>query len=121
MFRVDLPNRIQNIHTEIDSGIIRDRPTVFGSLLRLEHEQKKHLNFADEAALITNAASGTTTWTLTVITYHVLSKPEILANLTKELNKVVDDPRHLSPLSMLESLPYLVGVIQEGLRLSYGN
>ncbi|KAF3062236.1 Trichodiene oxygenase [Daldinia childiae] len=119
-FKVELPNRIQNIRTEIDSGIIRDRPTVFGSLLRLEPEQRKHLNFTDEAALITNAASGTTTWALTVITYHILNKPEILANLTQELNKIVDDPQHLPPLSLLESLPYLAGVIQEGLRLSYG-
>ncbi|OTB13279.1 hypothetical protein K445DRAFT_76519 [Daldinia sp. EC12] len=119
-FKVELPKRLRNIQNEIDAGIIRDHPTVFESLLQLNPNEQKHLNLLDEAAILTNAGAGTTTWTLAVITYHVLSKPDILSKLTKELNQVVDDPLTLPSFSTLESLPYLQGVVQEGLRLSYG-
>ncbi|KAK6956906.1 hypothetical protein Daesc_002188 [Daldinia eschscholtzii] len=118
--RLELPKRLHNIQNEIDAGIIRDQPTVFEYLLQLNPDEKKHLNLLDEAAILTNAGAGTTTWTLAVITYHVLSKPDILSRLTKELNQVVDDPLVLPSFSTLESLPYLQGVVQEGLRLSYG-
>lgn len=54
---------------------------------------------------------------LSYITYILLSKPEIRDRLTEELCDV--DPKNLNWLK-LEDHPYLYGVIQEGLRLSYG-
>lgn len=57
-------------------------------------------------------------WTLSVITFYLLSEPTILSRLTQELNST--DPANLSSWSTLEKLPYLYGVVMEGLRLSYG-
>ncbi|KAI1085096.1 cytochrome P450 [Whalleya microplaca] len=118
--RVDIPNQIEKTKTEIQSKVVRDRPTIFGSLLQLGPKQNKLVNLADEAAALLNAGTETTAWALAVITFHLLSKPEILEKLIEELDQAVEDPRHLPTLNSLESLPYLQGVIQEGLRLSYG-
>lgn len=54
------------------------------------------------------------------MTYHILSNPEIFENLTIELKEAVPDSQRLPHWSTLEKLPYLSGVVQEGLRLSYG-
>ncbi|KAI0382256.1 cytochrome P450 [Hypomontagnella monticulosa] len=117
---VDVPNKVQKAQHEIDSGLTRDRPTVLHHMLQLEIYQKKHLDPTGEAAALLGAGTVTTSWTLAVITYHLLDKPELLAKLTQELEQNIEDPKHLPPLSVLENLPYLHAVIQEGLRLSYG-
>jgi len=54
-----------------------------------------------------------------VITYHVLSnRNTILARLTSELQST--DLVNLESWARLETLPYLYGIVMEGLRLSYG-
>lgn len=78
------------------------------------------MNTVAEATALLGAGTVTTSWTLAVITYHLLNKPELLAKLTRELEQAVEDPGCLPPLSVLENLPYLHAVVQEGLRLSYG-
>lgn len=55
-----------------------------------------------------------------MLTYHVLTNPEIFEKLRQEVKQAVPDPRHLPHWATLEKLPYLSGVIHEGLRLSYG-
>lgn len=62
----------------------------------------------------------TGSWTMTVITFFLLSQPETFAKLTDELRSVVPDPLDLPSWPELERLPYLYAVVQEGLRLSYG-
>ncbi|KAI0888399.1 cytochrome P450 [Annulohypoxylon maeteangense] len=118
--RVDVPKQVKSVQAELDSGVVRDRPTIFSSLLELPREQKEALVLGDEAAALLGAGTITASWTLSVITYVLLTKPEMLAKLTKELEDAIDDPRHLPNWNVLETLPYLDGVIQEGLRLSYG-
>lgn len=61
----------------------------------------------------------TTSWALAVITYHLLSKPDVLKKLTQELEGVIDDPKHLPSWTVLEKLPYLDGVVQ--VRLDRGS
>lgn len=73
-----------------------------------------------EAAAILVAGSHTIARVMCALTYYILSDRSILAKLTAELETVVEDPLHLPPWSTLEQLPYLTGVIQEGLRLTYG-
>ncbi|OTA59664.1 cytochrome P450 [Hypoxylon sp. EC38] len=118
--KIDMPKQIRNIQTEIDSGVVRERPNIFNSILRLDPERKKLLNLPEEAISLLGAGTETTSWALAVITYHLLNKPELWAKLKRELEQVVDDPQHLPPLKVLEGLPYLEAVAQEGLRLSYG-
>jgi cytochrome P450 len=73
-----------------------------------------------EAAVLLTAGTDTVAWTLTVLTYHLLSKPPVLAKVTQELKSVVKDPENLPTWSTLEQLPYLSSVLLESIRLSYG-
>ncbi|KAF4333911.1 cytochrome P450 monooxygenase oxidoreductase [Fusarium beomiforme] len=120
--QIDIPSRVQKTKTELDSGIVYERPTIFADLLQseLDESEKNQDRLVSEAVTIVNAGTETTSWALAVITYFLLSRPEILAKLQGELKQVVDDPRHLPSWTTLEQLPYLGAVINEGLRLSYG-
>ncbi|EXL75712.1 cytochrome P450 oxidoreductase [Fusarium oxysporum f. sp. conglutinans race 2 54008] len=120
--QIDIPSRVQKTKNDLDSGIVYDRPTIFADLLQseLDDSEKKQDRLVEEAVTIVNAGTETTSWALAVITYFLLSQPEILAKLQDELNQVVDDPCHLPSWTTLEHLPYLGAVINEGLRLSYG-
>lgn len=120
--KIDIPNKVKKTKSELDAGIRHERPTVFGSLLEsdLELLEKQPRRLADEATAVVGAGTETTSWALAIITYHLLTKPELLAKLTEELNGAVSDSKHLPTWTTLEKLPYLGAVLQEGLRLSYG-
>ncbi|KAI1864594.1 uncharacterized protein JN550_008881 [Neoarthrinium moseri] len=120
--QIDIPGLVHKTKADLDAGIHYDRPTVFGSLLQsdLSEEEKKPERLADEAVAVVGAGTETTSWALAVITYNLLAKPELLAKLKKELERAVDDATKLPPWTVLEKLPYLGAVVQEGLRLSYG-
>lgn len=113
---------IKETKAEIDAGIVRERDTVFASLFlsNLPDEEKSVARFAGETAALFGGGTETTSWTLAVITYYLLTQPDTLKKLTKELRTVVDDPKSLPSWSTLEQLPYLSAVLTEGLRLSYG-
>ncbi|KAI0012654.1 cytochrome P450 [Xylariaceae sp. FL0662B] len=118
--KVDIPNQIHSTQDDMYSGVVRDRPTIFSSLLEVEDKQRKLINLAGEAGALLGGGTETTSWALVVITFHLLAEPKLLARLTEELNEAVQDPQNLPTCNTLEGLPYLHGVIQEGLRLSYG-
>ncbi|KAL7936142.1 cytochrome P450 [Trichoderma chlorosporum] len=119
---ISFPKMIKETKAEMDAGIIRERETVFASLFQsnLPDEEKSIARFAGETSALFGGGTETTSWTLAVITYHLLTQPEILKKLTNELRSVVDDPKSLPSWSTLEQLPYLNAVATEGLRLSYG-
>ena len=58
--------------------------------------------------------------TLAAITYHLLANPEVLSKLKAELETAVPNPSVLPTCAQVENLPYLTGVIQEGIRLHPG-
>jgi cytochrome P450 len=53
--------------------------------------------------------------------YHLLTNPILLRKLKNELQAAIPDPNISVPQSVLENLPYLTGVIKEGLRFSGGS
>lgn len=118
----DIPDQIRKVEANRKTGIVGKRQTVFGELLAssLPPHEKSLKRITDEAAALMAAGTETTSWTLSVITFHLLDKPALLAKLTEELRGVVGDPMRLPVWTTLEQLPYLGAVIQEGLRLSYG-
>lgn len=120
--QIDLPEMVRKTKADIDAGIKYNRPTVFGTILEsdLVSLDKEPQRLADEAAAVIGAGTETTSWAMSVITYHLLTKPEILTKLIHELQSVIKDPKQLPSWTELENLPYLGAVIQEGLRLSYG-
>ena len=97
-------------------------PTLFHELLQsdLPAHEKSVRRIKDEAFVVVAAGTLTTAWTLSVATYYLLACPHILRRLKLELKAAIPEPDAFVSLSILESIPYLVAVVQEALRLSYG-
>lgn len=121
-YQVDMPNHVKKAKAEKEAGVMKEGKTIFGYLLEsdLPPSEKSIQRLTDEATSLFAAGTETISWALAVITYHVLSKPEMLEKLTAEVAQVVDSSGELPPWAALEKLPYLGAVIYEGLRLSYG-
>lgn len=104
------------------AGWKNKRPTVLKTLLEseLEGREKDSQRLTDDATALIGGGTETVSWALTVITYHLLSNCELMSKLTDELRQAVKNPQQLPSWTTLEKMPYLSGVIQEGLRLSYG-
>lgn len=75
---------------------------------------------SDEALTIIGAGLETTSWALSVASFHIINNPHIHQNLRAELDEAFPNPSAEMDWQMLEKLPYLNACIQEGLRLSYG-
>ncbi|TGO61241.1 hypothetical protein BOTNAR_0132g00120 [Botryotinia narcissicola] len=120
--RIDIPNTIKNIQTSRNTGNLPGRANLFGSLLdsKLPDYEKSLVRLTDEAAAFLGGGTETVSWTVSVITYHLLSKPDILEQLTEELITTIYIAEDLPRWTELQKLPFLSAVIQEGLRLSYG-
>ncbi|KAI0197878.1 cytochrome P450 [Astrocystis sublimbata] len=73
-----------------------------------------------EAIAIIGAGIETTTYALSLCSYHVLSNAPIAAKLRAELMAAIPDPREMPRLDALTQLPYLTCVINEALRFAYG-
>ncbi|KAH8199347.1 hypothetical protein TruAng_006479 [Truncatella angustata] len=118
---VDVPNIIKKTKAETEAGV-QDDVTIFGSLLQssLPEDEKTVARLSSEATALIGAATDTVSWALTVITFHLLTQPNLLERLHNELSEVYDGGDHLPQWSTLEKLPYLSAIIWEGLRLSYG-
>ncbi|ROW14033.1 hypothetical protein VPNG_04067 [Cytospora leucostoma] len=119
---VVLPNRIEKTRKDAEAGIVREREAVYLDIFKstaLPESEKTMPRLSGEGMALMNAGTDTSGWAITVMTYHVLSKPAVLARLTAELEEAGLNEDNLS-WAALEKLPYLSGVIQEGLRLSYG-
>ncbi|PWY85933.1 cytochrome P450 [Aspergillus heteromorphus CBS 117.55] len=74
----------------------------------------------DEATGLLGAGTETASWALSVMTFHLLTKPDHLTHLRDELNTILPSDGTLPAWTNLERLPYLWAVVHEGLRLSYG-
>lgn len=114
----------QIIAGENDEWRSKEYPTIFHSILdsELPPQEKSIARLADEAQMFIMAGSTSTSRTLDVIVFWLLSQPETLQKLKDELKAAIPNPNDVGhmPLSALEALPYLRSVIREGLRLSYG-
>ena len=101
----------------------QNQSTVFHGLLNsstLSDADKSTPRLKKEAYLIIGAGLSTTAHTLTAITYHLLANPPILRKLKAELAAAILDPSVPPTCKQVDSLPYLTGVVQEGLRMHPG-
>ncbi|KAI0515411.1 cytochrome P450 [Xylaria bambusicola] len=86
----------------------------------LPSEDKQFSYYQSEAGSFIGGGTETTASALTTLTYFVLENPDVLRKLREELRTVMPlGQKELPPTSTLEGLPYLTGVIQEGIRLSF--
>ncbi|KAL7652954.1 hypothetical protein ACMYSQ_007697 [Aspergillus niger] len=105
-------------------GVGKQSKTIFHDLLAnpdLPVSEKSVERLGQEAKILVAGGTETTSWTLSVITYYLLSQPHTLSRLRAELIASIPDPTASVGIEVLEHLPYLTAVIQEGLRLSYGS
>ncbi|RDW92216.1 hypothetical protein BP5796_01610 [Coleophoma crateriformis] len=116
-------DQIENIRNQEAEKSEKTDKTIFHTLLKsdLPESERDTSRLADEAVLLVGAGTLTTSWTLSVAMYHLLADPKILKKLKEELENAIPDPNESTPLPKLESLPYLTGVIKEGLRLGFGD
>ena len=117
--------QIAAVTKEIDEG--RDKSkhrTVFHQLLD-PNASEGHVvpnveGLTEEMFTILTAGGETSGNAMTMITYYVLSDPEIHQKLVSELKAAFPEKKTDLEYLTLEKLPYLTSVIKEGLRLSYG-
>ncbi|PKY04740.1 cytochrome P450 [Aspergillus campestris IBT 28561] len=117
-------HHILQVKDAVDRGEKPQRTTIFHQLLS-PNAAEGHVvptvdQLKDEAFVIVAAAADTTGNALTISTYNVVRNPDIYAKLTAELKEAFPDPEARLDFVTLEKLPYLTGVIKEGLRLSFG-
>lgn len=98
------------------------RPGIFRLLLDsdLPPVDKTVSRLVQDAQNVLGAASETTSRTLAVATYYILSDEEVLRTLIQELKTAVPDPNTTPALVELEQLTYLTAIIYETLRISHG-
>ncbi|KAJ5154383.1 cytochrome protein [Penicillium coprophilum] len=96
--------------------------TIFSALLNpaVPAEEKTLDRLTDQGHMLLVAGTETTANTLTMITFQLLKNPAVLACLREELKVAMPTPASILTWNSLEKLPFLNGVIQEGLRLSLG-
>lgn len=95
--------------------------TIFHGIMQadLPPAEKTADRLADEAFVLLVAGAETTARTLCVILCHLLSSPHVLARLRAELDPVMKEAGgQLPPSRVLEELPLLRAVVQEGTRLA---
>ena len=100
-------------------------PSIFDTALNPDAEKAQIKPTVDDLAADTlvflMAGTDTTAHALTIATYNVLKKPDILRKLRAELREVMPSKDTWLECSELEKLPYLRGVIKESLRSSSGS
>ncbi|GKZ17308.1 hypothetical protein AbraIFM66951_005949 [Aspergillus brasiliensis] len=74
----------------------------------------------DEALEVLTAGTETTADVLTKAIYYLLHNDGMWQRLRAELKQVLPSPSSTATWSSLEQLPFLSGVVNEALRLSYG-
>ncbi|KAI4242382.1 MAG: hypothetical protein LQ352_007253 [Teloschistes flavicans] len=107
---------------DIQRGSCEHNTSVFARLLESDlPPQEKFLDrLGREGMVLIIAGSEATAQTLSVITYHLLTNPDKLAKLQKQLQVAIPDPSILPSVAQLEYAPYLHACVQEGLRFAHG-
>ena len=114
---------MDSIRTGINEGYKNvSHPTIFHELLNsdLPPSERTNARLGDEAQLIVAAGLITTSWALTVASFHITANPEIYSKLSKELRDAGVGNINELEWHKLEALPYLNGCVHEAVRLGHG-
>ncbi|KAJ5281486.1 cytochrome P450 [Penicillium angulare] len=96
-----------------------EKEAVYESVLlneSLPPQERTLTRLEQEGALLALAGTESPSLSLSIIFYHLLANPSILDRLRTQLETVPVD----ASWTQLEKLPYLMAVIEEGNRLSFG-
>lgn len=118
--------QIEAVRSHIKNGTLNksDRPTIFNDLLDAEKQDgwavPSTWELKDEVYSVLAAAADTTGNAMTIAAYNVLKDPSISSKLRTELLQAFPNTNTGLKFVDLERLPYLTGVVKEGVRLSFG-
>ncbi|KAI9769290.1 MAG: hypothetical protein M1839_003767 [Geoglossum umbratile] len=100
----------------------RSHPTIFHEMFNsdLPPREKDINRLWQEGQVVIGGGTETVGNALTVITFHLLSNPDMMRRLKQELAEVIPDVTDIPSWQRLEQLPYLSAVISEGLRVAIG-
>lgn len=101
----------------------KEKESIFSELrdtAALPPSEKSLERLSDEGQILVAAGAETTAKTLAHTTFHLVNTPGALQKLRDELKTVMKTSTDLPTWTELEKLPYLTGVIMEGLRLTFG-
>ncbi|KAJ5961305.1 cytochrome P450 family protein [Penicillium vulpinum] len=124
-FKADILDQVRIAKANSEKDLSED-DTVFRAIFssNLPDAEKSIERVHQEAIAMAAAGTETVAATLSVATFHILNNPHIRRRLDEELAAVLPDSRSLDAsmpsLEILWQLPYLTGIINEALRLSYG-
>ncbi|KFY66112.1 hypothetical protein V496_02171 [Pseudogymnoascus sp. VKM F-4515 (FW-2607)] len=113
--------QVLTVKADMGAGRKSERQSIFEVLLSPQHEGyvvPTPDQIKDEAYSILAAAADTTGNAMTVAAYHVVKNPDMYKKLTAELKAAFPSPDVPLDYLVLEKLPYLTGVVKEGLRLA---
>ncbi|MCJ1358190.1 MAG: hypothetical protein MMC33_008189 [Icmadophila ericetorum] len=123
-FQSDMKTQIEAIEEGKNTNYTNARAhaTIFHELLNgdLPPTEKSLDRLWQEGQTIIGAGTETTAWSVSVAMFYILYTPGVLDRLSHELSKATSGPMQLPDWNTLEQLPYMAGVVQECLRLSYG-
>ncbi|POR37823.1 Trichodiene oxygenase [Tolypocladium paradoxum] len=83
-------------------------------------QEKTIDRLVDEGTTITFAGTETTAHSISVAMFHLLNNKALLQRLREELSTVTKGEDGHYACNRLESLPFLTGCVQEGIRLAHG-
>ncbi|KUL84200.1 hypothetical protein ZTR_06934 [Talaromyces verruculosus] len=119
---LDLGRKVEEIRTG-SNDLHKDtkHATIFHELLNsdLPDVEKSSARLGDEAQLIVAAGLITTSWALSVASFHIISDPEVSRKLRHEILYATSAVQN-ADLHQLEKLPHLHGCVREGIRLAHG-
>ncbi|KAK0615773.1 cytochrome P450 [Bombardia bombarda] len=98
-------------------------PTLFHELLSskiLPPAEKTAQRLSHEGQIIVQGGTLTTSWALTLATFHLLDRPITLRLLRDELIAKIPDSNAPMPVAELQQFPYLNAVVKEVLRHAIG-
>lgn len=122
----DILDQIHSIESQQNTDkwtLDGSHPTIFHELLSsktLPTREKTPSRLAQEGQILVQGGTLTTSWAMSLATFHLLNRPSTLRKLRDELFEAIPDPTEVVPLAKLENLPYLRGVVKEALRLGIG-
>jgi cytochrome P450 len=125
---IDLTNFSQDVAAQAAKAMHSPKPaasqyrTIFHEILdsKLPPEEKTIARLGDEAGVAISAGTLTTSWTLSLAVYYLLTTPSVLQKLKVELEAAIPDASVHPNLTVIENLPYLTACVQEAIRLGYG-
>ncbi|KAF5670172.1 isotrichodermin C-15 hydroxylase (cytochrome P-450 monooxygenase CYP65A1) [Fusarium circinatum] len=106
----------EKIKKRIGMGNSHDREDFFAYFLRKESDNLDLVHLREQAKVLMIAGSETTASLLSATSYYLLKNPEKLVNLQAEVRSVFSSRDDITG-DAVAHLPYLNGVIEEGLRI----